>query len=142
MKKSLFLYLFIFVISLTSCSDYQSLPLTSNSNSSEDKITSSEEQEDTSLNNFELVYLKDKTKVISISLGYECYFDDSSAKVFLREYVELNYETLNLSIDDVNDGFYVEIYIDEEGNQVYDYQKYDSIYAFDTLYYDVLFYNN
>ena len=84
MKKSLFLYLFISVISLTSCSDYQSLPLTSNSNSREDKITSSEEQEDTSLNNFELVYLKDKTKVISISLGYECYFDDTSAKVFLR----------------------------------------------------------
>lgn len=142
MKKSLFLYLFISVISLTSCSDYQSLPLTSNSNSSEDKITSSEEQEDTSLNNFELVYLKDKTKVISVSLGCECYFDYSSARVFLREYVELNYETLNLSIDDVNDGFYVEIYIDEEGNQEYDYQKYDSIYAFDTLYYDVLFYNS
>lgn len=141
MKKSLFLYLFISVISLTSCSDYQSLPLTSNSNSSEDKITSSEEQEDTSLNNFELVYLKDKTKVISVSLGHECYFDYSSARVFLKEYVELNYDALNLNIDDVNDGFYVEIYIDEEGNQVYDYQKYDSIYAFDKLYYDVLFYN-
>ena len=139
MKKSLFLYLFISVISLTSCSDYQSLPLTSNS--SEDKITSSDEQENTtSLNNFDLIYLKDKTKVISISLGYECYFDYSSARVFLEEYVELNYETLNLNIDDVNGGFYVEIYIDEEGNQVYDYQKYDSIYAFDTLYYDVLFY--
>ena len=143
MKKSLFLYLFISVISLTSCSDYQSLPLTSNSNSSGVKIISSDEQENTtSLNNFDLIYLKDKTKAISISLGYECYFDYSSAKVFLEEYVELNYEILNLNIDDVNGGFYVEIYIDEEGNQVYDYQKYDSIYAFDTLYYDVLFYNN
>lgn len=140
MKKSLFLYLFISVISLTSCSDYQSLPLTSNN--SEDKITSSEGQEDTSLNNFELVYLKDKTKVISVSLGNECHCNYSSARVFLEEYVELNYETLNLNIDDVNDGFYVEIYIDEEGNQVYDSQKYDSFYAFDTLYYDVLFYNS
>ena len=49
MKKSLFLYLFISVISLTSCSDYQSLPLTSNS--SEDKITSSDEQENTTNTN-------------------------------------------------------------------------------------------
>lgn len=139
MKKSLFLYLFISIISLTSCSDYQSLPVISDS--SNDKTTSSEEQEDTRHNNFDFIYLKEKTKVISVSLGSECICDYSSARVFLEEYVELNYETLNLNIDDVNDGFYVEIYIDDEGEQVYDYEKYDSFYAFDTLYYDVLFYN-